>query len=87
MTGAAKPPKPRETYVVVQEGGTSNELYLHAHATRADARRDRIDCRDSGNYRTSPIVEIPPQCAALGEVFYSTVEAILHATTALNFPD
>lgn len=74
----------KEVYVLVQEGGSSIELYLHAHETRALAQSDRAACADEGAYRTSPVVEVPASLATHPQ-FYEVVEQILAASLNLSF--
>jgi hypothetical protein len=76
-------PRPMEGYAVVQEGGTSQEVYLHVSSTRANAEAFREECADAA-YRTSEILSVPPQVAALGEPAYAFVEAVLQASNALE---
>lgn len=73
----------RSVFVVIQEGGSSMERYLHAHGSLEEAEEDRIDCA-RGAYRTSRIIEIPGALGALGEVFYGAVEEILDAQDDLE---
>jgi hypothetical protein len=68
-------------YTLIQQGGSSCELYIHSHETEEEAEQDRIDCARDGAYETSDIVEIPPELAALGEIFYEAAEALLEAST------
>lgn len=77
--------KPKPRYCLVQEGGTSSELYLHAHLTLQEAKKDRVSCAKDGAYNTSPIIEIPPVTAALGELFYEYAEKLIGATTELEY--
>lgn len=74
------------SYVLIQEGGSSCEMYLHAHLSLKEAAEDRCTCEQEGAFRTSPIVEVPDALAAHGELFYETVEAILAASWQLGFP-
>lgn len=78
--------KVKPAFVVIQEGGTSEELYVHAHDTEDAAQADRIECA-AGSYRTTEPVQIPAELAKLGEVFYSTVEAILESLNTLDYPE
>lgn len=78
--------KAKPTFVVIQEGGTSEELYVHAHYTKDAAQADRIECA-AGSYRTTKPVKIPPELAKLGEVFYTTVEAIIESLSTLDYPE
>jgi len=71
-------------FMLIQEGGSSSELYVHAHSSEEDAIEDRYSCTEDGSYRTSPVVEVPPVVAALGEMFYETVEALLRASNDLE---
>ncbi len=71
------------SFVLIQEGGSSTELYLHAHGSREEAEQDRIDCAQ-GAYRTSEILEVSPVMAALGEGFYGAVEQTLSALSTLE---
>lgn len=72
-------------FVLWQEGGSSSEMYLHAHETLKDAENDRISCADDGSYRTSTIVRIPAALAAMGELFYEAVEKLQNATNQLAY--
>lgn len=71
-------------FAVIQEGGSSDELYVHSHSTEDDAEEDRYSCAEDGSYRTSQVVQIPPALAALGEVFYETAESMLKASAELE---
>jgi hypothetical protein len=46
-------------FVVVQEGGSSTELYVQQFDSSDAAHDYRVDCWKNGAYRTSPIVEVP----------------------------
>jgi hypothetical protein len=73
-------------YILIQEGGSSCELYIHAHSTRADAESDRFSRRDDGSYRTSEdIIEVPVSLAN-HPMFYEFAEMLVGATTTLGFP-
>jgi hypothetical protein len=83
--------KRKKAYLVVQEGGSSTEIYLHAHDTLKDAHLDRKDCRINGAYRTSVPIEVPADLAevllgnALAEAaFYTVVEKVLKASLNLD---
>jgi hypothetical protein len=83
-----KPEKPMNdtVYLIVQEGGSSSELYVHAWDTRKDAEQDRIDCASDGAYRTSKVVEAPADLVNHPE-FYSVVEDLLRASRDLECVD
>lgn len=68
----------KKAYLVVQEGGTSTELYVSSYESEADAQEARVDC-GRGAYRTTPAIEVPGGVAALGEDFYSVVEKVVRA--------
>lgn len=74
------------SYVLVQEGGSSNELYVHAHATLIEAEDGRKSCAEAA-YRTSHALEVPPELAALGEVFYSFLDEFVHLPRQLSYPE
>ena len=76
----------RPAFVVVQEGGSSGETYVHAHTSRRAAEKDRRDCENAGSYRTGPVVEVPGAMAAFQEAFYLAAEAIASSTCELGFP-
>lgn len=74
-------------YVLIQEGGSSCELYMHAHSTRADAEDDRISCRDDGAYQTSEVIVPVPRSLAEHPEFYAVAEKLLTASKNLGFPE
>ncbi len=75
---------PSPVFVLIQEGGASDELYVHAHSSEADARNDRANCTSDGAYRTSEIIKVSPLIAALGEEFYLSVELLISASQHLQ---
>lgn len=82
----AAAPGATRIHVLVQEGGSSTELYLHAWDTAEEAGDDRISCARDGAYRTSDVVEVDSSLAAHPE-FFSVVEAILGASKNLELVD
>lgn len=72
-------------FVVLQEGGSSGEIYASAHSSLEDAEAFRIDCRDSGSYRTSEIFEVPRALARHGEELYTLLEQAARAE--LDYPE
>ncbi|MBU9199921.1 hypothetical protein KTD31_00710 [Burkholderia multivorans] len=72
-------------YVLIQEGGTSSELYIHAHGTRQDAEDDRVSCENDGAYRTSEIIEVPASLATHPS-FYEIAEQLVRAVSTIDFP-
>lgn len=63
-------------FVVIQEGGSSNELYVHALDSQSDADAYRKSCRDEGSYRTAATVEVPDSLVNLSE-FFEVFEALV----------
>lgn len=72
-------------YVVVQEGGSSSELYVHIRDTHADAVAHRIDCRDEGSYRTSEVIKVPDSLASHPD-FLAIVSQLLKASQSVDYP-
>lgn len=72
-------------YVLIQEGGSSDELYIHSHESLLDAEEDRVSCSRDGAYRTSEIIEVPENLATQ-EGFYEIVEKLLVASRHLSCP-
>jgi len=77
--------KSAPSYVYVQEGGSTSELYLREHETEVRALAGRNDCASAGAYRTGTVVEIAPSLRALGMVFYATAEALVGTVPGLAF--
>jgi hypothetical protein len=73
------------SYLLIQEGGTSEELYVHAHETLGDAQDDRESCEDDGAYRTTDIIEIPSSLANTPG-FYDYAESLLRLLPTMGFP-
>lgn len=88
LTAEVAPPPPEEAkvYVLIQEGGSSAELYLHAHHTFEDAEDDRESCADNGAYRTSSTIVEVPASLANHPAFYEIAEKLLGAVSTLGFP-
>lgn len=66
-------------YALIQEGGSSDELYLHVHDTLEDAEADRLDCAD-GAYRTTEPVELPDSTD------WDAVQTLLESVSSLDYP-
>lgn len=73
-------------YMLIQEGGSSAELYIHAHETFSEAENDRVSCADDGSYRTSEIIEVPSDLAAHPK-FFEVAEQLARATLTLDYPE
>lgn len=78
--------EPADAWVLIQEGGSSFERYLHAHDSEEAAEADRIDCARDGGYRTSPVLRVS---GALADTpgFYEAVEASLSLLSDLDLVD
>jgi hypothetical protein len=74
-----------QVFVLIQEGGTSFELYIHAHSSRMDAEDDRVSCETDGAYQTSNILEVP---SSLGNLpgFYELAEQLVCSVATLASP-
>lgn len=73
-------------FLVVQEGGSSMELYLHVHDTLEAAEEDRRDCAVDGSYRTSSIVQVPRSLTEHPK-FYDIAEQLVRASLTLDYPE
>lgn len=83
---AAKVQKGKPGFLVVQEGGSSTEMYAHGFEKLSHAEKYRKDCEKEGSYRTSVPVEIPAHFAG-DPAFYAVVEEILKASLDVDYPD
>ena len=74
-------------FLVVQEGGSSEEIYIHVSNTADEAEAHRIECA-KGAYRTSSVFEVPAALAAVGEDAYEFIENVAKAVVSgLECPD
>ena len=48
----------KKLYLVIQQGGSSSELYVHPHNTLKEARTDMKSCAEAA-YNTAGPIEIP----------------------------
>jgi len=74
-----------KVFVLIQEGGSSAELYIHAHGSRGEAEDDRLSCENDGAYRTSEIIEVPATLANVAG-FYELAEQLVCAVAELRSP-
>jgi hypothetical protein len=74
---------PSPAYCVVQEGGSSTELYLHVWDRKEQAEQDRIDCSKDGAYRTSDVFEVPGM-VAIQPGFFDAMEAAVQSVLTLD---
>lgn len=75
---------PNTGFAVVQEGGSSVEIYLHVSKTREDAEAFQASCTE-GAYRTSGVIEVPASVAAIGEDAYGFAADLLKASLDLEY--
>jgi hypothetical protein len=85
ITGGADSDK--TAFVLLQQGGSSDSIYVHSHETEDDAEADRYNCRDNGAYNTSSIIEAPPLLSALGEVFYEFLDEFCRLANDMSMPE
>lgn len=73
-------------YVVIQEGGASNEAYAHSFDSFEDAQGYREDCDGDGSYRTS--IPVPVPLALLDQPgFMDVADAIAKAAVNTDYPE
>ncbi|MGY2488272.1 hypothetical protein [Cupriavidus sp. CP313] len=75
--------QPEPHFIVIQEGGTSAELYVQSLESAGDADAYRVDCTQEGGYRTSPYIEVPASLAG-HPLFYGIAEKLVRATAELE---
>ena len=73
-------------FAVIQQGGSSEELYLHISTTEHDAEAFRRSCEDAA-YATSGVIEVPRSLMALtphtrSEV-YEFIDTLLRSAARL----
>lgn len=71
-------------HLVVQEGGSSTEIYFAQFATADEAQAHRDSCAEAA-YRTSPVIPVPRSLAEHPE-FGNTIHEILRGTWMLGYP-
>lgn len=76
----------KSAFLVIQEGGSSMEMYAHGHDTLEDADADRFSCRDNGSYRTSEVIEVPETLASHPD-FWEIAEQIARAALEVDYPE
>jgi hypothetical protein len=71
--------------LVIQEGGSTGVIYVHAHGTLKDARADKKSC-DEAAYRAIGPIKVPKALTealsknnAAEQEFYDTLENILRS--------
>lgn len=70
-------------FLVIQEGGSSQELYVQSLFTRAQAARYQASCGAEGAYRTSDVIEVSADLAEHPD-FYRIAEQLARAVFSLE---
>jgi hypothetical protein len=61
--------KPKKVWLVVQQGGSSAEMYVYVFDSKRNAKAYRRECdRDAGYQTSEPIETTEAICAVLGAV-------------------
>jgi len=76
-------PEPSTGWLVVQEGGSSTELYVHVSRERSEAEAFRASASEAA-YRTSPVLEVPACIAEAGEGAYQFIEEVLQSLSEFD---
>lgn len=71
---------PKECFVVIQEGGSSTELYLHAFDSWKNAVDFRLSCMDEGAYCTTGPCKVPVGF----KKYLGTAQELLHLLDSLE---
>jgi hypothetical protein len=76
-------------FLVIQQGGSSREFYVHAHDTEEDARNHIKSCEEAA-YNTAGPIEVPQELTkvllaneAAERAFYQILEESIRAAAAL----
>ena len=87
----ARMAQPGGNFCVIQEGGSSTELYLHVSDSADDAEAFRKSCATEGAYRTSGVIEAPVVLKRLNEKdrqeILNWVESLIGATKGLDLAE
>lgn len=75
-----------ELFCVVQEGGSSVEIYLGAEMSEEAAQGLRASYAEA-SYRSSDVIRISGPAAALGEHFLAAADELLDASLEFSYPD
>ncbi|MGY0497114.1 hypothetical protein ACWZHB_01260 [Nocardia sp. FBN12] len=75
------------TFVYIQEGGASNEFYVHAFDTEDEADDGRANCARDGAYRTTPIFEFPDIPDEFVGPLFDAVEELLGGLDDLDYAE
>ncbi len=78
-------PESEQSHLVVQEGGSSSEFYVHEFDTEADAQNHRIECEVGCSYRTGEIVSVP-RWLAQAPGFCDLAEQLIQSSACVEYP-
>lgn len=73
-----------DVFLVIQEGGTSQELYLSAYDTLDNAKEFRSSCAGAA-YRTTPPIKFPLKAFDVPEV-QEALEDLIRSILELDYP-
>lgn len=76
----------KQIHLVVQEGGSTGEMYPHFFDSAADGEAFRVSCTEGGAYRTSQVVALPASLAEC-DGFAAAIEIVLRASMHLDYAD
>ena len=76
----------KDVFLVIQEGGSSSELYVHSLESEDAANAYRARCRDDGSYLTSQPIQVSGLLAAQ-EGFLDLISTIVKDGVDVDFPD
>jgi hypothetical protein len=61
---SSTPKQPKNLYLVIQQGGSSTEMYVHPHNSLKEAKADKKSCAKA-SYNTSEPIVIPESLSGL----------------------
>jgi hypothetical protein len=79
------PVEEKECYLVVQEGGSSTEIYFQVFETPEDADQYRDSCEQAAYLTSKPV--LVAENLVLHPKFFEFVGAALSATASFDYPD
>lgn len=71
-------------YVVVQEGGSTGEVYVHTFDTDVEADDYRVEAA-KGGYRTSDVISIPASLDILGGPLIDLMGEVAHGVLNVDY--
>lgn len=70
-------------YLVLQEGGTSEELYMVMFDSEEEAIEYRASCAE-GSYRTSPVIPVPKALLGHEVLLINLIDEVVTSTRSLE---